>query len=187
MERLFHGVFWSRQTDSNPRPADYKSAALPTVLCRHKQRRQRAKPAGTRCATRNILSHSFAACQSFRAFCRAQKSSSVSCSGRAMGERPAASSACITRALGMPQPGRNGIRCRFAALAEGRPHQLEIARLVRRFHRGLRTQHQLDDRAGHLRRREEAARLHGEQQAGLGVIGHAVADGSGGAGCPGRR
>ena len=25
---------WSRQTDSNPRPADYKSAALPTELCR---------------------------------------------------------------------------------------------------------------------------------------------------------
>ena len=95
---------WSRQTDSNPRPADYKSAALPTVLCRHKQRRRRAKPAGARCATQNILAHSFAAGQSFRAFCRAQKSSSVSCSGRAMGERPAASSACITWALGMPSP-----------------------------------------------------------------------------------
>ena len=26
---------WSRQTDSNRRPADYKSAALPTELCRH--------------------------------------------------------------------------------------------------------------------------------------------------------
>ena len=26
---------WSRQTDLNPRPADYKSAALPTELCRH--------------------------------------------------------------------------------------------------------------------------------------------------------
>ena len=28
---------WSRRTDSNPRPADYKSAALPTELHRHKQ------------------------------------------------------------------------------------------------------------------------------------------------------
>jgi hypothetical protein len=26
---------WSRQSDSNRRPADYKSAALPTELCRH--------------------------------------------------------------------------------------------------------------------------------------------------------
>ena len=26
---------WSRQTDSNRRPADYKSAALPAELCRH--------------------------------------------------------------------------------------------------------------------------------------------------------
>ena len=24
---------WSQQRDSNPRPADYKSAALPTELC----------------------------------------------------------------------------------------------------------------------------------------------------------
>ena len=28
----------SRQTDSNRRPADYKSAALPTELCRQKER-----------------------------------------------------------------------------------------------------------------------------------------------------
>src|SRR5207248_7870017 len=29
----------SRQTDSNRRPADYKSAALPTELCRQRKRR----------------------------------------------------------------------------------------------------------------------------------------------------
>src|SRR5437899_12680394 len=29
----------SRQTDSNRRPADYKSAALPTELCRHLPRK----------------------------------------------------------------------------------------------------------------------------------------------------
>ena len=28
-------LWWSRWTDSNPRPADYKSAALPTELHRH--------------------------------------------------------------------------------------------------------------------------------------------------------
>src|SRR5690348_8909027 len=27
--------FWSWRRDSNPRPADYKSAALPTELCQH--------------------------------------------------------------------------------------------------------------------------------------------------------
>jgi hypothetical protein len=30
-----NGLKWSRQSDSNRRPADYKSAALPTELCRH--------------------------------------------------------------------------------------------------------------------------------------------------------
>src|SRR5213078_5028942 len=28
-------LLWSRQSDSNRRPADYKSAALPAELCRH--------------------------------------------------------------------------------------------------------------------------------------------------------
>jgi hypothetical protein len=42
-QRMFPAVFleamtdlgWSRQSDSNRRPADYKSAALPTELYRH--------------------------------------------------------------------------------------------------------------------------------------------------------
>src|SRR6266404_4706519 len=38
LERIRHlrNLKWSRQTDSNRRPADYKSAALPTELCRQK-------------------------------------------------------------------------------------------------------------------------------------------------------
>ena len=32
------GLFWSWQTDLNPRPADYKSAALPTELCQRIKR-----------------------------------------------------------------------------------------------------------------------------------------------------
>ena len=34
--RVRHGaLFWSWQCDSNTRPADYESAALPTELCQH--------------------------------------------------------------------------------------------------------------------------------------------------------
>ena len=32
---LLHMKLWSWWTDSNPRPADYKSAALPTELIQH--------------------------------------------------------------------------------------------------------------------------------------------------------
>ena len=31
-----HAMYWSWRWDSNPQPADYKSAALPIELCQHK-------------------------------------------------------------------------------------------------------------------------------------------------------
>ena len=81
---------WSQLTDSNPRPADYKSAALPTVL-------------NWQWGYYTAFS-SFCQCLSARAFCRRAKSSRLSCSGRAFSLMPAAASASITLALGRQSP-----------------------------------------------------------------------------------
>ena len=81
---------WSQLTDSNPRPADYKSAALPTVL-------------NWQWGYYTAFS-SFCQCLSARAFCRRAKSSRLSCSGRAFSLMPAAASASITLALGRQRP-----------------------------------------------------------------------------------
>ena len=81
---------WSQLTDSNPRPADYKSAALPTVL-------------NWQWDYYTAFS-SFCQCLSARAFCRRAKSSRLSCSGRAFSLMPAAASASITLALGRQSP-----------------------------------------------------------------------------------
>ena len=81
---------WSQLTDSNPRPADYKSAALPTVL---------NWQWGYYTAFSLLCQ-----CLSARAFCRRAKSSKLSCSGRAFSLMPAAASASITLALGRQSP-----------------------------------------------------------------------------------
>ena len=52
---------WSRQTDSNRRPADYKSAALPTELCRHLPWENRFWPE-VKSASVRLLYHQFRGC-----------------------------------------------------------------------------------------------------------------------------
>ena len=57
---LLHMKFWSWWTDSNPRPADYKSAALPTELHQHVGRNWRVLP-----NSKGYYSREFSPCQSF--------------------------------------------------------------------------------------------------------------------------
>ena len=58
-------IKWSWQTDSNPRPADYKSAALPAELCQH----EKCLPLSEECLI--IIAKAFLKIKSFlKKYCR---------------------------------------------------------------------------------------------------------------------